>query len=143
MTLHSDLPDATNEHFDRLMRDPDEFRTWVHLVMSRCAPSPALAVEAGEAIAAALFTFIVKVLDVEDEDIVALDRTLDAAVTELGTVGLTTGMLRKGDGHGYDVRSFWDYATQRAVEDSVEASTPGPEHPAEPEQHNVGGRIFG
>ena len=130
MTLHSDLPEKVNEHFDRIMRDPDEFRTWVRLVMSRCAPSPALAMEAGEAIAAALFTFIVNVLDVEDEDIVALDRMLDAAVTELREHGLTTGMLRKRNGHGYDVRSYWDYATQRAVEDSLEAGTPGPEHPA-------------
>ena len=129
MTLLSDLPEKVNEHFDRVMRDPDEFRRWVHLVLRRCV-TPALAEEAGEAIAAALFTFIVNVLDVEDEDIVALDRMLDAAVTELREHGLTTGMLRKRNGHGYDVRSYWDYATQRAVEDSLEAGTPGPEHPA-------------
>ena len=130
MTLHADLPDATNEHFDRIMRDPDEFRTWVRLVMSRCATRPPLAHDAGEVIAAALFTFIVKVLDVEDEDIVALDRTLDNAMTGLAMLGLSTGMLRKRDGKGYDVRSFWDFATQRAVEDSVVASAPPPEHPA-------------
>ena len=133
MVRHDDLPEKVNEEFSRILRDPAEFRTWVRLVMSRCAQNPALALDAGEAIAAALFTFIVKVLDVEDEDVVALDRTLDAAVTGLGRLGLTTRMLsKKGSptGKGYDVRSFWDYATQRAVEDSVEANAPGPEHPA-------------
>ena len=129
MTLHSDLPEKTNEHFDRIMRSPDEFRRWVGLVLRRCV-TPALAEEAGEAIAAALFTFIVNVLEVEDEDVVALDRMLDGAVTGLREYGLTTGMLRNRDGKGYDVRSFWDYATQRAVEDSLEADAPGPEHPA-------------
>ena len=130
MTLHSDLPEKTNEHFDRIMRDPVEFRTWVRLVMSRCAMRPPLALDAGEAIAAALFTFIVNELDVEDEDMVTLDKILDQAMTGLATFGLSTGMLRKQHGHGYDVRSFWDYATQRALEDSLEAAAEGPEHPA-------------
>ncbi len=129
MIRHDDLPASTNEHFDRIMRSPDEFRRWVGLVLRRCV-TPALAEEAGEAIASALFTFIVNVLDVEDEDVVALDRMLDGAVTGLREYGLTTGMLRKRDGHGYDVRSFWDFATQRAVEDSVEVAAEGPEHPA-------------
>ena len=129
MMRHDDLPASTNEHFDRIMRSPDEFRRWVRLVLRRCVTA-ALAEEAGEAIASALFTFIVNVLDVEDEDVVALDRMLDGAVTGLREYGLTTGMLRILDGHGYDVRSFWDYATQRAVEDSVEVAAEGPEHPA-------------
>ena len=130
MTLHSDLPEKVNEHFDRIMRDPDEFRRWVRLVMSRFAPSRALVEVAGEGIASALFTFIVNVLEVEDEDVEALDRMLTEAVTKLRKLARTTGMLRKHDGKGYDVRSFWDFATQRAVEDSVEVAAEGPEHPA-------------
>ena len=130
MMRHDDLPASTNEHFDRIMRDPAEFRTWVRHVMSRCAMRPPLALDAGEAIAAAVFFFVVKVLDVEDEDMVALDKILDQAMTGLATLGLTTGMLRKRDGKGYDVRSYWDYATQRAVEDSLEVAPEGPEHPA-------------
>lgn len=129
MVRHDDLPEKVNEEFNRIMRDPDEFRRWVGLVVGRCV-TPTLLADVGETIAAALFTFIVNVLDVEDEDIVALDKMLDGAVTELRESGLTTGMLRKRDGHGYDVRSFWDYATQRAVEDSLEAQVEGPEHPA-------------
>lgn len=129
MILHSDLPESTNEHFDRLLRDPDEFRRWVGLVLGRCVTS-ALRQEAGEAIAAALFVFVTNVLEAEDEDMVALDRLLDGALTELREHGLTTGMLRKSNGRGYDVRSFWDYCGQRAIENAAEVAPEGPEHQA-------------
>ena len=129
MILHDDLPESINEHFDRLLRDPDEFRRWVGLVLGRCVTS-ALRREAGEAIASALFVFVTNVLEAEDEDMVALDRLLDGAVTELREHGLTTGMLRKSNGRGYDVRCFWDYCGQRAVEDASLTSIEGPEHPA-------------
>ena len=129
MVRHDDLPEKVNEEFDRIVRDPDEFQRWVGLVLGRCV-TPTLLQDAGEVIPAALFTFIVNVLDVEDEDIVALDKMLDGAMTELREQGLMMGALRKRDGYGYDVRSFWDFATQRAVEESAQMSAEGPEHPA-------------
>jgi len=132
MIAHSDLPEQANEHFNRIMRDPAEFTTWLWLVMSRFKDTD-LTVKVLEGVVHELYAFITEVLDVEDEDVVALDLRLDMVLIALGEFGLTTSMLRR-NGTGYDVRSFCDYAVQRAVEDACEAATPGPSHPAQPDQ---------
>jgi len=129
MTLHSDLPEKTNEHFDRIMRDRDEFRTWVRLVFTR-AGTPQLALHVAEAMLGALWKYLVTDEDLDDEYLQAAEARLDVAIAACAKLGLERKALMRGDGRGYDVRNFWGYATQRAVEDSLEADAPGPEHPA-------------
>ena len=129
MLRHPDLPEGVNEEFDRVMRDPDEFRTWVWLVFTR-AGTPQLALYVAEAMLGALWKYLVTDEDLDDEYLEAAEARLHAAIMACAELGLERKALMRGDGHGYDVRDFARYATQRAVEDSVEVAAEGPEHPA-------------
>ena len=129
MTLHSDLPEKANEEFDRIMRSPNEFRTWVRLVFTR-AGTPQLALHVAEAMLGALWKYLVEDEDLDDEYLEAAEGRLDAAIAGCAVLGLTRKALMRGNGRGYDVRDFARYAAQRAIEQSLEAEIEGPEHPA-------------
>ena len=120
MLLHSDLPEKANEEFDRVFRDPAEFRTWVRLVFTR-AGTPGLALHVAEALLGALWKYLVEDEDLDDEYLEAAEGRLDAALWGCTLLGLTRKALMPGNGHGYDVRDFARYAKQRALEDSREA----------------------
>ena len=123
------LPEKTSEEFDRIMRSPAEFRTWVRLVFTR-AGTPGLALHVAEALLGALWKYIVTDEDMDDEYIEAAEARLNAALVSCGMLGLPRKALMRGDGHGYDVRSFDRYAAQRATERVLETEPEGPEHPA-------------
>ena len=125
MVLHSDLPEKVNEHFDRIMRDPAEFRTWVRLVFTR-AGTPGLALHVAEAMLGALWQYLVTDEDLDDEYIEAAEARLDAALRGCAQLGLERKALMRGNGHGFDVRSFDRYAAQRATERSLETEPEGP-----------------
>ena len=129
MVRHDDLPEKVNEEFDKIMRDPAEFRTWVRLVFTR-AGTPGLALHVAEAMLGALWKYLVTDEDLDDEYIEAAEGRLDAAIFGCVRLGLERKALMRGDGRGYDVRSFDRYAAQRATERSLEAEAEGPEHPA-------------
>ena len=124
MMRHDDLPEKVNEEFDRVLRSPDEFRTWVRLVFTR-AGTPELALYVAEAMLGALWKYLVADEDLDAEYVMAAEARLDAAIAACAKLGLERKALMRGNGRGYDVREFARYAAQRAVEQSVERNTTG------------------
>ena len=108
--------DDLDERFDEIARNPHEFRTWLRIATSRVPATHKL--ELAVDVAIALYSYMVKGLDIDDEYI----EEANAAIAETLRRGGYCNLTRSLHDVEHNASSPFNFFGSRALEDVRDAA---------------------